>query len=127
MEDFEAYIIKIGGYYTINVILFTNRIKAEWKLESSSGFNLEYPEDKIITGNSFETCLLKHTLLYESTYLDYVSNDFSIYPTFIKVYSMSGNDTQFVLSDIKKIYDSLDPHLKMLSFEDFDIKFAIIG
>ncbi len=124
MEHFESYICRLECDFAMNVVLFTNRIKAEWYFGADDKFYTEYPNLSMICANKMiRASRLRHVKLNATIHLKYVSEDFSRYPTFIKVYSMSISDREVVLSDMKKVYELLNPHLKMIRFRDYDSKF----
>ncbi len=106
-----------------NVIVMTNRISAEWCDHKSS--HLRYPE---MTHNSWVkqkvgVISLKHVVYQECGATQYLSEDFSIYPTFHCVYSFGSETRDRTKKDILEYYKSIDPKLKLVRYGDYDINF----
>ncbi len=131
MESFATFLRELRSVSYLNIILFTNRIRAEWYSGSAGDFTLLYPVEQIFhSENGIETATLNQDPISKSWFTEYLSVDFSMYPTFIKVYSIKilapeceQKHIEFVLADIGRVHKFLDTRLKMINYEDFDLKF----
>ncbi len=66
MEDFAQYLSSVHRYSSINVILFTNRISAEWSYPSINFFKIEYPIRRVARTKGYKTNMLNHESLYDA-------------------------------------------------------------
>ncbi len=104
-----------------NIIVMTDKILVEW---SSNLVCQTYPT--FAFGVPFKlktkTSLLKSVIYQDSRYVEYLSEDFSIYPTFCCVYSVGTSTYDKAKEDILLYYKSTDSHRKMIKYNDYDLK-----
>ncbi len=109
-----------------NVIVMINRISAEWSTELVHPRYPIYGWDGAFICKT-ETSSLK-SIIYEVGHLTtYLSDDFSIYPTFHCVYSFGPETRDKAKSDILEYYESIDPQRKMIKYNDYDLEFVYNG
>ncbi len=133
MEKEVKHCISISKHLNdVNIIVMTTRILIEW-CDSNEGYCWSiYPKyelkdvDLLLETNSLKSVIYTDND-HKQIYNTHVSEDYSKYPTFHQVYSVSFGYYSQAKKDILTFYESTDPLKKLVKYEDWNIQFKYLS
>ncbi len=125
MEEEVQKCFSIRPDFNLNIIIMINRILVEW--HNKYEFYIMYPRTHVL---DIEPTIMVETMNHQIYELcinnrfntTYVSEDYSLYASFCKIYSCHKGSLLQAKKDILDFYESVDPKKKLVKYEDWNIQ-----